>query len=67
VLGWRTDGNKPLLHAKFLVLGHFREIHYDVPDYGDHSEWRFLTEKVWVGSANWTEMSQSHLEIGVLT
>jgi hypothetical protein len=66
VLGWRTDSHKPLLHAKILVLGEIAEFRYDVPDYGDHYEVHFVTKKVWVGSANWTEMSQSHLEVGVL-
>ena len=30
------------------------------------SEWHFVPQSIWSGSANWTEASRSHLEVGFL-
>jgi hypothetical protein len=32
---------------------------------GGFSEWQFIPETVWLGSANWTELSQAHLEVAI--
>jgi hypothetical protein len=56
-------GNKPLAHAKMLVLGQIGWITYDTP-YGEQEKFSFEPQRVWWGSANWTEGSKSHLEVG---
>ena len=63
VAGWRGKGSKPLTHAKILVLGQIGWETYDTP-YGDYEEFRFEPQRVWWGSANWTDLSSSHLEVG---
>ncbi len=66
VVGWRGAGRKPLLHAKLLVLGEIDVVSYG-PDDGPGLEGlRFLPQSVWWGSANWTERSRSHLEVGFM-
>jgi hypothetical protein len=55
--------NMPLVHAKILVLGQLTQVPLDE----DHSWRRFEPQKVWVGPANWTAASSSHLEIVVST
>jgi len=67
VLGWRKrdDGRKPKPHAKLLVLGEVGVESYGPdfwPDY--YEECRFTPQRVWFGSANWTEASKYHLETG---
>jgi hypothetical protein len=59
-----VDRNRPLLHAKLLVLGNLIEQHFETP-VGEYSEWRFEEERVWIGSANWTYLTKDHLEIGL--
>ena len=66
VVGWRGAGRKPLLHAKLLVLGEIDVVGYG-PDDGPGLEGlRFLPQTVWWGSANWTDRSRSHLEVGFM-
>lgn len=64
VAGWRRKGYKPLAHAKMLVLGQIGWITYGTP-YGEHEEFRFVPQRLWWGSANWTELSSAHLEVGL--
>lgn len=68
ILGWR-DGkkNNPIVHAKMLVLGEISWTTYDTPYGLDEGSARFTPQKVWWGSANWTEGSRSHLEVGFLS
>lgn len=64
VTGWRGPSGKPLAHAKLLVLG---ELVWDEigPDDGPTVEERFFeATSVWWGSANLTDKSSSHLEVG---
>ena len=63
VLEWSKGTNKPLLHAKLMVVGEVNDVDIDAP--GGFSEWRFIPETVWLGSANWTELSQAHLEVAI--
>jgi hypothetical protein len=61
VLGWRKrdDGRKPKPHAKLLVLGEVGVESYGPdfwPDY--YEKCRFTPQRVWFGSANWTEASK---------
>nr|WP_226864450.1 hypothetical protein [Mycolicibacterium baixiangningiae] len=67
VLGWRKDGRPtsqpPLPHAKLLVLGEIGWRQYDTP-YGTEEYFRFEPQRVWFGSANWTQASSYHLETG---
>jgi hypothetical protein len=60
VLGHRGD-REPLPHAKLLVLGELKHWH---DPWGECSEPRFVPQTVWWGSANWTNWSQKHLEVG---
>jgi hypothetical protein len=68
VWGYGTNAGvqKPLPHAKLLVVG-------KVAWFKDRSEWsqgdyqKFIPEAAWFGSANWTERSTSHLELGAFT
>ncbi|WP_406817351.1 hypothetical protein [Mycobacterium sp. M23085] len=66
VLGWGKREKKPLLHAKMMVLGAITDFYHDVDGYGEHHERYFVPDKVWFGSANWTNLSRSHLEVGVV-
>lgn len=66
VAGWRREGHKPLVHAKLLVLGEIGWVTYDTP-YGEYEDYRFEPQRVWWGSANWTEASSSHLEVGFVS
>lgn len=50
----------PLLHTKLLVLGTLTELDYDT-GVGE----RFQPERLWLGSANWTNLSPKHLELGL--
>ena len=55
---------KPFLHTKLLVLGELQRwmIHpYDAPSF---EETHFVPQQVWCGSANWTNASKMHLEMG---
>jgi hypothetical protein len=67
VAGWRKrkGAQKPIPHAKLLVLG---EVGVDTygPDWApDACEvCRFTPQRVWFGSANWTEGARYHLETG---
>ena len=62
VLGYLGDDRrKPISHAKVLVLGELTHWH---DPWGDCSEPRFDAHTVWWGSANWTGLSPSHLEVG---
>ena len=66
VIGWQRSERgraKPLLHAKLLVIG--TTMYYDDPDDGSGPFWaRVRPERVWAGSANWTEASSAHIEFG---
>src|SRR5262245_15792526 len=55
--------NRPLLHAKMLVLGRIDLIEYGPYGYGDE-RLEFRPMSVWWSSANWTERSRNHLEVG---
>lgn len=62
--GWRGPSGKPLAHAKLLVLG---ELFWDEvgPDDGPQVEEGFVeATSVWWGSANLTDKSANHLEVG---
>lgn len=69
VIGWRKDERRnrqlPLPHAKLLVLGEIGWRQYDTP-YGEQEVFRFEPQRVWFGSANWTEASSYHLETGFI-
>jgi hypothetical protein len=68
IVGWRgNQRNNPILHAKILVLGQITSPVYDTPYGLDEGSPRFKPQKVWLGSANWTEGSRSHLEVGFLS
>jgi hypothetical protein len=63
--GMRTDDQKPLPHAKLLVLGEVGAENFGPdfwPDY--YVGCRFTPQRVWFGSANWTEAARHHLETG---
>ncbi|WP_211696532.1 hypothetical protein [Mycobacterium spongiae] len=68
VFGWPGHRqNKPLLHAKLLVLGELHWSKYgpdEAPDYFVSAD--FTPQSVWWGSANWTNASRRHLEVGVV-
>jgi hypothetical protein len=68
VLGWPgSRQNKPLLHAKLLVLGELRWETYgpdEAPDYLVSAD--FTPQSVWWGSVNWTNASRRHIEVGVV-
>jgi hypothetical protein len=49
-----------------LVLGALTDFYYDVDGYGEYHERRFVSKKVWFGSANWTNLSRTHLEVGIV-
>lgn len=67
VIGWQQSGTQntqlPLPHAKLLVLGEIGWQQYDTP-YGEQEKFRFVPQRVWFGSANWTEAASYHLETG---
>lgn len=67
VAGWRRGRPKPLLHAKMLVLGRIGWTSYDTPYGLDEGNIRFTPQKVWWGSANWTDPSSTHLEVGFVS
>jgi hypothetical protein len=50
-----------ILHAKLLVLGRLKWLE-DSDFVGE--EHRFIPESLWWGSANWTQLSRKHLEVG---
>ncbi|OMC26433.1 hypothetical protein A5738_02885 [Mycobacterium colombiense] len=61
----RNDQHKPIAHAKLLVLGEIGVESFGpdfAPDYDE--ECRFIPQRVWFGSANWTEAARNHLETG---
>lgn len=67
VVGWRKrkGEQKPIPHAKLLVLGEVGAESFGPdfwPDY--HVECRFTPQRVWFGSANWTERARYHSETG---
>ncbi|MGE2833886.1 hypothetical protein [Mycobacterium sp. SMC-4] len=66
VVGWNKPGQKPLLHAKLLVLGQLGWRQYDTP-YGEREEFKFVPQTVWFGSANSTEAARNHLETGFVS
>src|ERR1700730_7013904 len=61
--GWREGRYKPIAHAKLLVLGEIGWLEYDTP-YGTQERFEFVPQTLWMGSANWTQASSSHLEVG---
>ncbi|WP_238407195.1 MULTISPECIES: hypothetical protein [unclassified Mycolicibacterium] len=67
VVGWRAGGYKPILHAKMLVMGRILLKDYGHPDYGIDEQLEFEPMSVWWGSANWTDGSLNHLEVGSVT
>jgi hypothetical protein len=58
------ERNRPLLHAKMLVLGSLEERWLD-SGVGEFSMWGFEPRRVWIGSANWTVASKKHVELGL--
>jgi hypothetical protein len=59
----RVGQQKPIAHAKLLVLGEIGVEDFGpdfAPDY--YVECRFTPQRVWFGSANWTEAARNHLE-----
>lgn len=67
VLGWRSGRKNPIIHAKMLVLGTVVLQDYGHPDYGSDERLEFRPTVVWWGSANWTESSSDHLEVGFVS
>jgi hypothetical protein len=67
IAGWRGGRNNPILHAKILVMGRIELRDYGHPDYGSDERLEFQPTAVWWGSANWTEGSRNHLEVGSVT
>ena len=68
--GWRRAESgrvKPLLHTKILVLGEVAWYHIGPDDVMYREEFGFRAESVWWGSANWTDGSRSHLEMGTFS
>lgn len=68
VYGWTRKPKmiKPLLHTKLLVLGELQRWLID-PDGGpSFEETHFVPQHVWCGSANWTNASKMHLEMGLV-
>ena len=63
-LARQQDSPKPLLHAKLLVLGDLVLNVYGPDDSYGEERLDFEPRTVWWGSANWTEMARSHLEVG---
>ncbi len=62
---WRVTGAaKPLLQAKLLVLGRLRWPEIGPYEGPTEEVLKFEPQSVWWGSANWTETSRSHLELG---
>lgn len=65
--GWQRAERgrlKPLLHTKILVLGEVAWYRYGPDDSPYSEELGFRAEAVWWGSANWTDASRDHLEMG---
>ena len=61
VAGWKLAKNTPLLHAKLAVCCAAWRWENDFGGWDD-----LLTPiSVWLGSANWTQYSRSHLEVGL--
>ncbi|KZS67816.1 hypothetical protein A4G28_26990 [Mycobacterium ostraviense] len=50
-----------------LVLGRIDLEDFGHPDYGSDEHLRFRPTAVWWGSANWTEKSSNHLEVGFVS
>jgi hypothetical protein len=68
VLGWRKrDKRNPIVHAKMLVMGRIDLKDFGHPDYGTDERLVFQPMALWWGSANWTESSSKHLEVGFLS
>ena len=68
ILGWQGGKkNNPILHAKMLVLGRLDWKDYGHPDYGTDERVEFTPMVAWWGSANWTEGSRNHLEVGTIS
>jgi hypothetical protein len=66
VYGWRRQPRitKPILHTKLLVLGELQRWLIE-PDGPSYEETVFVPQQVWCGSANWSNASQLHLEMGL--
>jgi hypothetical protein len=65
VAGWRKrkgDTNKPIVHAKVVVLGYYGDRDIDTGD-RVYSVADFWPSSVWWGSANLTRQSRQHLEL----
>ncbi|MDQ6949733.1 MAG: hypothetical protein M3256_26680, partial [Actinomycetota bacterium] len=67
VVGWRQTGSRPrpvpLLHAKLAVCCAAYTWEGEMGGWNDH----LMPMSVWMGSANWTELSRAHLEFGAWT
>lgn len=63
-VGWNRIGQRatPMLHAKLLVLA--AAFTWE-NDYGGGWSDHLRPMRVWLGSANWTEAADKHLELGV--
>lgn len=65
VTGWRGSGSgRPLAHAKLLVLGELLWTEIGPDDGPQVEETFFEATSLWWGSANLTDQSASHLEVG---
>ena len=59
-----NTAHRPLLHAKLMILGKLFERLYNT-GVGEYAEWTFEPKRLWLGSANWTQLSAQHLELGL--
>jgi hypothetical protein len=68
VYGWTKQPNisKPILHTKLLVLGELQMWTLYPDGAPEFEELHFVPQQVWCGSANWTNMSKMHLEMGMI-
>jgi hypothetical protein len=68
VYGWLKQPkiSKPLTHTKLLVLGELQWWTLYPDGAPEFEELHFVPQQVWCGSANWTNASNLHLEMGLV-
>jgi hypothetical protein len=68
VYGWikQPRVSKPLTHTKLLVLGELQWWTLYPDGAPEFEELHFVPQQVWCGSANWTNNSSLHLEMGLV-
>lgn len=68
VYGWikQPKISKPLLHTKLLVLGELQWWTLYPDGAPEFEELHFVPQQVWCGSANWSNTSRLHHEMGLL-